>query len=311
MSEQKKKDDLADALAALAAGEHHEEPPASGSGIDSQASDAVHLGGTPTPLPAKPQRPGPPAPRAASGAPQPVARSGAPVPRQAAPPTPAQSTLRTPPAPASIPRPAAAQGPPASGLRPPAPSAKAPVRPPAAPAVAAPMRPASPNSKVRPATPKPGVPARAPAPPPPPIAPPVQQFVAPEPPSEERIIDHEAEVEAEAQAIAHVVEDDDTLNMPAPSAEMLAHRPRPPRARGELLSRTVGFKQTLIPILLTMGVMLAGIAAWSFALGEESPVAAEGWITVAVLGIGAVMLVLAVITMLQVRSQLNRTGPVT
>lgn len=136
----------------------------------------------------------------------------------------------------------------------------------------------------------------------------MQEFVTPELSPEEQFVSHEAEVEAEAQAIAHVVEDDDTLNLPAPSPEMLAHRPLPSRAKKELISRTVGFKQTLIPILLTMGVMMAGIAAWSFALGEESPVAAAAWIPMAVLGIGAVMLVLAVITMLQVRSQLNKTA---
>jgi hypothetical protein len=132
--------------------------------------------------------------------------------------------------------------------------------------------------------------------------------VAPEPSPEEQFIAHEAEVEAEAQAIARVVEDDDTLNLPAPSPEMLAHRPLPPRAKGELISRTVGFKQTLIPILLTMGVLMAGIAAWSFALGDESPVAAAAWIPMAVLGIAAVMLILAVITMLQVRSQLSKAA---
>jgi hypothetical protein len=143
------------------------------------------------------------------------------------------------------------------------------------------------------------------APPPPP---PVEEFVAPEPSPEEQFIAHEAEVEAEAQAIARVVEDDDTLNLPAPSPEMLAHRPLPPRAKGELISRTVGFKQTLIPILLTMGVLMAGIAAWSFALGDESPVAAAAWIPMAVLGIAAVMLILAVITMFQVRSQLSKAA---
>jgi hypothetical protein len=171
------------------------------------------------------------------------------------------------------------------------------------------MRPASPNSKVRPVAPQLGAPTRSPAPPPPPVAPPppppAAEFVAPEPVPEEQFVSHEAEVEAEAEAIAHVVEDDDTLNLPAPSPEMLAHRPLQPRAKGELISRTVGFKQTLIPILLTLGVMMAGIAAWSFVLGEESPVAAAAWIPMAVLGIGALMLVLAVITMLQVRSQLR------
>jgi len=117
-----------------------------------------------------------------------------------------------------------------------------------------------------------------------------------------------AEIEAEAAAVAHVIEDDDTLNMPAPSPDVLAHRPALPRPKRELLSRTVGFKQTLIPILLTMGVLMIGIAAWSFALGEESPVAGDLVIQLSLLGIGVVMLGFGVLTMFQVRSQLNATA---
>ena len=107
--------------------------------------------------------------------------------------------------------------------------------------------------------------------------------------------------------MAHVVDDDDMLNMPTPSPEMLAHRPAPVRKPRELRSRSVGFKQTLIPILLTMGVMMSGIAVWSFALGEESPVAAAPGITIGIASMGVVMLVFAVVTMLQVRHQLTES----
>jgi len=116
---------------------------------------------------------------------------------------------------------------------------------------------------------------------------------------------HAAEIEAEAAAVARVIEDDDTLNLPAPSPEMLAHRPAPPRPKRELLSRTLGFKQTLIPILLTMGVLMIGIAAWSFVLGEESPIAGDQVIQLSLLSIGVVMLGFGVLTMFQVKSQLN------
>jgi hypothetical protein len=125
---------------------------------------------------------------------------------------------------------------------------------------------------------------------------------------EERERQHALEIEAEAAAVAHVVEDDDTLNLPAPSPEVFAHRPAPPRPRRELLSRTLGFKQTLIPILLTMGVLMIGIGAWSFYLGEESPVAGDLVIQLSLLGIGVVMLGFCVLTMFQVRSQLNATA---
>ena len=149
-----------------------------------------------------------------------------------------------------------------------------------------------------------------------PIAPPAQAFVPPprepvidERTPEERAIAHEAQVAAEAEAVAHIVEDDDTLNMPAPAPEALAHRPLPPRPRGELLSRTVAFKQTLIPVLLTMGVLLSAIATWSFMLGEESPLASSAWITISLFVIGVVMLLFAVLTMFQVRHQLARPTP--
>jgi hypothetical protein len=168
-----------------------------------------------------------------------------------------------------------------------------------------PQRPASPNSKARPAAPQPGVPAT-------PAATPARSVQLPLPPPpvveltpEELEAQRALELEAEAAAVAHVVEDDDTLNLPAPSPELLAHRPAPPRPRRELLSRTIGFKQTLIPILLTMGVLMIGIAAWSFMLGEESPVAGDVVIQLSLLAIGVVMLGFGVLTMFQVRSQLS------
>jgi uncharacterized membrane protein (DUF485 family) len=133
----------------------------------------------------------------------------------------------------------------------------------------------------------------------------VEQIVE-EPTAEEQALAHEAEVAAEAEAVAHVVEDDDTLNMPAPSAESLAHRPPRPRAQKELMSRTAGFKQTLIPILLTMGVLLPAIAGYSMFLGEESPMATATWIPMLLMGMGVVMLVFAVVTMLQVKNQLDK-----
>jgi hypothetical protein len=117
---------------------------------------------------------------------------------------------------------------------------------------------------------------------------------------------HDQEVAREADAVAHIVEDDDTLNMPAPTPDMIAYRrPAPPPRKRVHLSRTLGFKQTIIPILLTMGVLLPAIAGWNFALGEESPIADAVWIPLTLLGIGVIMLVLGVITMFQVKHQLD------
>ena len=116
---------------------------------------------------------------------------------------------------------------------------------------------------------------------------------------------HEQEVARGADAMAHIVEDDDTINMPTPTAEMIGYRrPAPPPRQRVHLSRTVGFKQTIIPTLLTLGVLLPALAGWSFALGEESPLVDEPWIPLTVLGIGVLMLISAVVTMFQVRHQL-------
>jgi hypothetical protein len=205
------KDRQADALSALAAGQHREEPPLSGSGIEghAQVNPAAQL-----------------------------PRAGASVPR-------------SPPQPASAPR-----GPAVSSPRPNAPAAAA----------------------------------------------------RPEQPVDSALA-HQQEIAREAEAMAHIVEDDDTWNLPAPSADVLGQRRRPPIGRRRApMSRTVGFKQTLIPILLTLGVLLPGLAAWSFALGEESPIATAPWIALTLMGIGLVMLALAAVTMVQVKHQLERAA---
>jgi len=117
---------------------------------------------------------------------------------------------------------------------------------------------------------------------------------------------HEQEIAAEAEAIAHVIEDDDMLNLPAPPPETLGrhHRPAPPRGPRNLRSRSSSFKQTMIPSLLVLGVLLPALAGWHFILGDESPIAGNSWIALVLLSFGVVMLAFAILTMLQVRAQL-------
>jgi hypothetical protein len=128
-------------------------------------------------------------------------------------------------------------------------------------------------------------------------------------PSEHVPTAHELEVAAEADAIAHVVEDDDTLNMPAPGPEAFAPRRPPVRPKRERVSRTVGFKQTLIPVLLSQGILLPLIAIYLLVLGEESPLAGHTWIPLSLLGVGLVLLLFWLITALQVRNQLAQASP--
>jgi hypothetical protein len=77
-----------------------------------------------------------------------------------------------------------------------------------------------------------------------------------------------------------------------------------------LISRTVGFKQTIIPVLLSQGVLLSVIAIYLLAAGEDSPLAGNMWIPFSLLGIGLVLLLLWVITGLQVRAQLAKAAAV-
>jgi hypothetical protein len=161
----------------------------------------------------------------------------------------------------------------------------------------------SPNSKLRPSTPAQATRAAASAPaPPPPPTPPVEAASSP---AEPQAVDHEAELAAEAEAVAHVVEDDDTLNLPAASPESILH-PKRPRPKREPMIKTVEFKQTLIPVLLTMGVLLPALGGYGLVLGDASPIADQKWVGVAVIAIGGVMLAFAVLTMLQVKYQLDQ-----
>jgi hypothetical protein len=357
MSEEKKKDALADALNALAAGEHVEEQqPLSGSGISGHAHDdhvtlspaagAPKPGGLPpraprtaspprsatTPPPAKsPVRQETPGIQSRQTAPAPPAKGATLKPGGAVPTRPVNQTTPPPsagapqrsPAPGDrrpvAPRPAAPTGGVGRPTAPPPPPrvAPAPVNPPARTFVppAAPRPATAGGSSSRPpapaAMPRQVAPPQAPAAKPPispqPPAPSGDAFVVHDDtvaPSAHHLSDHDAEVAREAEAIAHVVEDDDTLNMPAPGPEAFAPRPAPVRPKRQSVSRTVEFKQTIIPVMLTQGVLLPGIAVYVLALGDESPLVGNAWIPFTLLGIGLLMLLFAGLTMLQVRHQL-------
>jgi hypothetical protein len=157
----------------------------------------------------------------------------------------------------------------------------------------------SPNSKARPSTP-----AQA-AKPPVSEAPPVE--ATPPPPSQEpQPIDHEAELAAGADAVAHIIEDDDTLNLPAASPESILRPRQRPRPKRELMFRTVHFKQTIIPIMLTLGVLLPALGGYCLWMGDESPLPEGKSVPVTIVGLGVVMLAFAVLTMLQVKHELGQ-----
>ena len=96
--------------------------------------------------------------------------------------------------------------------------------------------------------------------------------------------------------------------MIVPAAPMSAftytpsHKPAAPKLP---FYKTLNFRQTVIPILLTCGVMLLVMASLKFVVNPDSPLAAlPGWMPVVLVVIAAGLLAVAVLNMLQVRQQL-------
>jgi len=103
-------------------------------------------------------------------------------------------------------------------------------------------------------------------------------------------------------------DDDDLVAVPAPSEEMLmsaaARHMRAPRLPTKTRSATL--QRTLIPILLTLGVLLPGFGIWLLVHPAESELHLYGQRLLIYLCIaGAVFLILAIVNMFQVRGALR------
>ena len=248
MAEQNK-DHLADALAALSAGEHHEPDP-----HDHEA--------TPTP---------------------------APLPRQTA------------PKPVGGQRPSAPVVKPIASIRPTAPSTPVPQGRPIAAARPAAPAPAPAPLKSRPVIPAANIPASARTPSPTVAAP--SDFVAQDEPVETPL---PAENENEWMGTTPV--DDDTMMAPAPDASAFTAQSMSYKSPAARMAKTSDLKPTLIPILLTTGMLFLLFSLLKFVRGADSPYAAlPGWVVGMVAGMGGILLAFAVFTMMQVKEQLTRT----
>ena len=99
-------------------------------------------------------------------------------------------------------------------------------------------------------------------------------------------------------------QDDDAMMAPAPDASAFI---KSAASRAVKRKPTSDLKQTLVPILLTSGLMLCVMGSLKFFLGEESPYSAlPTWVIGMMYGLGGVLLILAMFTMLQVKDQLTR-----
>jgi hypothetical protein len=265
---EKNNDHLADALAALSAGEHSEPEPHP----DNQS---------PAQIP-PPPRLSPPAVKSGLRTPPPrTPQPGAPSARPAVPAPVARPITARPAAPAS---------------------AAPPSRPPSNTRAASPVAPAAPTAGRQasppPRTGRPQAPSAA-----------EQSFIQPEPvaPSDDSFASTDAHT---GEWVGQAPADDDAMLAPAPDADTLnyAYAAKKSAARkGPSAHQGLETKRTLIPILLTTGVMFLILGGSKFVAGGDSSFAGLPlWFVGMMCGMAVVLLAFAVFTMLQVKAQLDR-----
>jgi hypothetical protein len=110
-----------------------------------------------------------------------------------------------------------------------------------------------------------------------------------------------------------VHEDDDIVPVPAPSMQALVSLAANDAARTRILARSIFFRRTIIPVLLTVGLMLPILSLLWLGTGLDSPLRRIGaWLPITLAILGAVLLVLAVLNMAQVKHAIEesrRTPP--
>jgi hypothetical protein len=98
--------------------------------------------------------------------------------------------------------------------------------------------------------------------------------------------------------------EDDSVIMPAPPVEYLAHHPHavaPPRP-GQVggISRSARFRQTLVPVLLTSGLLMLVTTLLKYTVNPDAPLAAmPAWMAVLLAVSGVALLVVAALNVVQ------------
>jgi hypothetical protein len=102
---------------------------------------------------------------------------------------------------------------------------------------------------------------------------------------------------------------DDAVIVPPPSPDMLAHSRAPKRpVRRQSVVQGLHFKRTIIPIMLTVGALCLIVIGLGLSADEESPFHVFRGIgfLIPVLLIGLTLLAFGVLTMLQVKNELDK-----
>lgn len=102
--------------------------------------------------------------------------------------------------------------------------------------------------------------------------------------------------------------DDDTMMAPAPDASAFTAHSTSYKSSAARKPAAFDWKPTLIPILLTTGVIFLAFSSLKGFLGPDSPYTAlPGWVVGMVAGMGVLLLGLGAFTMMQVKAQLERS----
>ena len=116
-----------------------------------------------------------------------------------------------------------------------------------------------------------------------------------------------------ADPLAHIVEDSSApVGVPFYAQHAASRSSTTARAGSapvrQSFFRTLFFRRTIIPVLLTMGLALPAIAVWWFLLDQDAPLKQTGPILpLTLLVVGAMLLLLAIANILVVRQQLKQS----
>jgi hypothetical protein len=169
-----------------------------------------------------------------------------------------------------------------------------------------PARPASTSGPVRPAAPG-AVGAPPPARPANHVAAGQPPRAAPLPPAPADPEAHERQTAQQADAVAHVVEDDDSVSVPPPPIEYLGHsHPHAPHGGGAWAPvpkyQSLEYRRTLIPVLLTTGLCLVVVGFTKWVCAPDTLLGAQPmWMTAVCFTLGALSFALGLLNMIQVK----------
>ena len=120
------------------------------------------------------------------------------------------------------------------------------------------------------------------------------------------------DADAPPESRLQIVDDDDAVLIPELAPERLASASAARYGAARATSRAGGtrslfFRRTMIPILLTCGLIFPALAAMWLSTDRDHVVRRTGpWLPVTLVALGAVFLLLAVVNMAQVRHLMTR-----